>query len=90
MGATKLLDSLESTKQHLARLLTGAGAAPPKPWRGGGGVSPEGRACTKGAYGVAPPFSGEGLLRPEASSRNGPSSKCARRTRTCMKKGLGD
>ena len=73
VGVTKLLDSIESTKQLLARLLTGAGACHPKAARAG-------RALTAWLL----RSSSEGLRRPEASSRNGPSSKCARRTRPCQ------
>jgi len=42
------------------------GAAPLKSPGGRGGVSPEGRACRKGAYGVAPPFSGGRLAPPRS------------------------
>ena len=74
VGVTKLLDSLRFHKQ----LLTGAGAL-----AAGRRVTRRpraGRALT--AWLLRSP--GEGLLRPEAFSCNGPSSKCARRTRPCQ------
>jgi hypothetical protein len=89
VGVTKLLDSLESTKQHLARLLTGAGAAPPKEAAGRRRVTRRPRV-QEGRLRRSSSVLGGRLAPPRSVPRNGPSSKCARRTRTCMKKGLGD